>query len=541
MEEHTGPTGATAEASSGVAIAGGGMELPGLSEIWFSRLSNAPEEAGVTVTVSATLAQTQTNLVTASSNGSNSNSNSNKRNLEPDESLNPNPFMHVPPQDLRQTGTATLQAIGTCAGRQAGAEAKTEATSMDIMASGILDTALATQQAGNCIFPSSSGSGASIGEVTNASMHTVTSTTNDTGTISSTCTGTGTGRASKRARRRPLTENKRLERNTREQERSNQVSKQFNELRDLLSKSGIIIPKGTKMAVLGISIEYIRALQEQQKQAEWKNQELASQIRQLAQGVHGEQSLRAIQHAGNSNAIWDLPSFSHGQETNPARTANGTANGTGAGAASYNSNESASVDNSSANNSQVQYIDLFQHAPVPMAISSLGGSLLDCNRSFANLTGLDKDQIKSLTIFNLMAQEDLKTSFERISRMLEQRTTKTHDLLNDDVFPLLVKGSFANSPGLGLQITSIRSGDGEPQNLCITLMQLNRHPNQMQQQPQETSLALASPPLEANKEEIPAISTAGLVSLNDIMKQAMLPKHEDDVYRSSPTPFQVIG
>lgn len=71
-----------------------------------------------------------------------------------------------------------------------------------------------------------------------------------------------------RKRRRNLSENQRIHRNVKEQERSNQVTGQFNELRDLLSRSGIVIPKGTKSAVLGISIDYIRALQEQQKQTE---------------------------------------------------------------------------------------------------------------------------------------------------------------------------------------------------------------------------------------------------------------------------------
>ena len=70
-------------------------------------------------------------------------------------------------------------------------------------------------------------------------------------------------------RRRLLSDNKRLQRNSREQERSHRVSEQFSELRDLLSKSGIVIPKGTKNAVLGISMDYIRALQEQQKLVEW--------------------------------------------------------------------------------------------------------------------------------------------------------------------------------------------------------------------------------------------------------------------------------
>ena len=63
-------------------------------------------------------------------------------------------------------------------------------------------------------------------------------------------------------RRKLLTDDKRKERNAREQGRSNKISDQFAELRELMVSSGIVVPKGTKGAVLSIVLEYIRVLQQ---------------------------------------------------------------------------------------------------------------------------------------------------------------------------------------------------------------------------------------------------------------------------------------
>mmetsp|Transcript_14154 Transcript_14154/g.19886 ORF Transcript_14154/g.19886 Transcript_14154/m.19886 type:complete len:423 (-) Transcript_14154:9-1277(-) len=65
-----------------------------------------------------------------------------------------------------------------------------------------------------------------------------------------------------------LDENKREERNAREKERSFRISKQINELRNLLSSGGVIVPKGTKSSVLTEAANYIRMLQQHQYRSE---------------------------------------------------------------------------------------------------------------------------------------------------------------------------------------------------------------------------------------------------------------------------------
>ena len=65
-----------------------------------------------------------------------------------------------------------------------------------------------------------------------------------------------------------LDENKREERNAREKERSFRISRQINELRNLLSTGGVIVPKGTKSSVLTEAANYIRILQQHQYRSE---------------------------------------------------------------------------------------------------------------------------------------------------------------------------------------------------------------------------------------------------------------------------------
>lgn len=69
-------------------------------------------------------------------------------------------------------------------------------------------------------------------------------------------------------KKKKLNEMKREERNAREKERSFRISKQINDLRNLLSSGGVIVPKGTKSSVLTEAANYIRMLQQHQFRSE---------------------------------------------------------------------------------------------------------------------------------------------------------------------------------------------------------------------------------------------------------------------------------
>lgn len=114
--------------------------------------------------------------------------------------------------------------------------------------------------------------GTSISEVTNSQDGNIQDDDNGgDGTSSVTPSQTSTnadandGRPRKKKR---FDEKKREERNAREKERSFRISTQINELRDLLSSGGIIVPKGTKSSVLTEAANYIRMLQQHQYRSE---------------------------------------------------------------------------------------------------------------------------------------------------------------------------------------------------------------------------------------------------------------------------------
>jgi len=76
------------------------------------------------------------------------------------------------------------------------------------------------------------------------------------------------GQGGGRKKKKKLGEDKREERNAREKERSFRITRQINEIRELLSNGGVIVPKGTKSSVLVEAANYIRMLQQHQYRSE---------------------------------------------------------------------------------------------------------------------------------------------------------------------------------------------------------------------------------------------------------------------------------
>jgi hypothetical protein len=81
------------------------------------------------------------------------------------------------------------------------------------------------------------------------------------------CAGS-TGDEPKGKKKRGNGDGKREERNAREKERSLRISTQINEIRDILSTGGVVVPKGTKSSVLTEAANYIRTLQQHQYRSE---------------------------------------------------------------------------------------------------------------------------------------------------------------------------------------------------------------------------------------------------------------------------------
>jgi len=134
-------------------------------------------------------------------------------------------------------------------------------------------------------------------------------------------------------------EERRLERNQREKERSNRIASQVDTLRSLLQRGGLYIPKNTKSTVLTEASNYIRTLQDRQQ---LMSMEMENLKEQLLKAVAARQGLQA----GGTP-------FQQPQDQ----------------AKSVDSTKSDSED----------YYLIFNNTMAGMAVASMGGALLDCN------------------------------------------------------------------------------------------------------------------------------------------------------------------
>ena len=113
----------------------------------------------------------------------------------------------------------------------------------------------------------------------------------------------------KKAPSAPVNEEIREERNAREKERSFRISRQINEIRNLLSSGGVIVPKGTKSSVLTEAASYIRMLQQHQYRSEIDRHQLIKQIQAIGSGAHGPEAAQTVRHVAAQNGVWSLGNF----------------------------------------------------------------------------------------------------------------------------------------------------------------------------------------------------------------------------------------
>lgn len=254
-------------------------------------------------------------------------------------------------------------------------------------------------------------------------------------------------------RRRELTENKRVERNGKEQKRSTQINDQFSELCQLLSHSGIVVPKGTKSAILEVTLEYIRVLKDRQQQMELTTSSLAEQMQGVAQGKHGEFAAKALQHAATKNGILVT------DPTSSSITAAQPNQVTGA--------SSSTIPAATDNDGAVTSADVFRNAPVGTAIASLGGKLIDCNALFCQIAKCTRQKLTELTVFNLIARDDMPQAFAQLSALMTAKEEKEGGNCCHQKEPLVFSSAFSST--IGLRLSFVNNEEGEKNLICVTL------------------------------------------------------------------------
>jgi PAS domain-containing protein len=258
---------------------------------------------------------------------------------------------------------------------------------------------------------------------------------------------------------------KREERNAREKDRSFRIAQQIEDLRGLLSVGGVIVPKGTKSSILTEAANYIRMLQQTQGQAEMERHQLIQQMQVVGSGALGPLAAKAIRHAAAQNGVWSLGNF--GGPPPPTAVVSEAHIQTVAPPAPV-------TDVRQVGKIELeQYKDIFESSSVAMAVASMGGSIVDANDLFCRLAGYKREELKSMTIFNLTARSDLYNAFDRISAMIEGAAALP-DNSSAALNPIILQGTTKNqTKEMGLSISLIRDEEKEGvlKCFCVTLLE----------------------------------------------------------------------
>lgn len=261
-------------------------------------------------------------------------------------------------------------------------------------------------------------------------------------------------------KKKPLTNERREERNLREKERSLKITNQIQELRDLLSLGGVVVPKGTKSTILTEAANYIRLLQQHQYRSEMDKAQLVAEVQRIGNGAIGEKAAFAIRHAAAQNGVSsmaNLPESPAAEQQQPASDPMTDALG------------------------DREYRSVFNSCSVGMAIATMGGSFVDCNLAFTQLASYSKQELKAMTIFNITSREDLQGAFDMMSQLI---TPPTGGLDADDnniednklESPVILRSAIRHRSDLGLSVSLIRGEDGVARYFNVTLVKLPPSP-----------------------------------------------------------------
>ena len=96
----------------------------------------------------------------------------------------------------------------------------------------------------------------------------------------------------------------------------------------------------------------------------------------------------------------------------------------------------------------------------------MGGAFIDCNELFGRLSEYTKQELCSLTIFNLTARCDLQNAFDLISHMISPPMDGMHDTSKQ----VVLRGTMKNRHDLGLSVSLVKGENGVAKCFCVTLI-----------------------------------------------------------------------
>lgn len=124
-----------------------------------------------------------------------------------------------------------------------------------------------------------------------------------------------------------------------------------------------------------------------------------------------------------------------------------------------------------------EYRCVFNSCSVGMAVATMGGSFIDCNPAFTQLSNFTKEELQAMTIFNITSRDDLQGAFDMMSQLI----TPSPGGLDADgntfeegkaQAPVVLRSGFKHQNDLGLSVSLIRGDDGVARNFNVTLVKL---------------------------------------------------------------------
>jgi len=225
---------------------------------------------------------------------------------------------------------------------------------------------------------------------------------------------------------------RRYDRNLREQRRSQKITHQIDELREVLA-AGSVRFKPDKYSTLVSVVEYVKQLQKRSTMLDMEQKKLLNTITRTNEIVnepylrnHGTSTSSTTGVGRNSNGGIGTGAKKPDSALSGVLRSGDDANGVvvGSGGDIYNDDELVFVRN-------VDYKCIFDKCGMPLAVASIDGRLMDCNHEFVKLTGYRREE--------LLPNEQYQKRRRCLQRHQQRSTVIENDVtssfLSDPIFP----------------------------------------------------------------------------------------------------------